>query len=517
MMRFSLLAGLLLGVLASSSAAQDYVWLEGESPTKANVQFQSGGWGHPDYLSGGKWLFGSVEAKDLEAKVPADGAVLSYDFEAKAPATTRLGARRLRVRALAVLLAPRRRRLEGSRSRRADDRPDGPRPVGRGRLAEARARPPLPPANTLSRSSSSDKYRTTNGKKEPDRILFGLDCVCLYRGEFHPERPAQAGQRLAERRSTSAPRKHVFEVKSGGDGGERASRRWPATGRSPAATSRRSKDRAEPVKELPADLERAVLEGDPGARQPRRQAARPGIRPPLPLPHARQRAGRLQGPLVRPALPVHGLIASVFVNGKYCGGSKAPCAAWECDVTAAVKPGEVNEVVVAIKDRYYAIAQDGPRRRSARTCSTCRPTCVHDSGGLGFDALRRLPRRPPVSRRRHPRDADARRRRPAPTPSDVFAMPSVKKQGTRPGNHPAQPDRRSRSTVEIANEVVPHGRRHAARRRSPARQLTVAPGEEETTSSCSGEVGEPEAVVAGRPAAVRRRHRSSSSAARSST
>ena len=69
---------------AAPLPAQEYVWLEGEAPTRATVKFETGGWGHAEYLSGGSWLHGSVEPKDMEAKIPAEGAVLSYDFDAKA-------------------------------------------------------------------------------------------------------------------------------------------------------------------------------------------------------------------------------------------------------------------------------------------------------------------------------------------------------------------------------------------------------------------------------------------------
>ena len=73
-------------------------------------------------------------------------------------------------------------------------------------------------------------------------------------------------------------------------------------------------------------------------------------------------------------------VMSVLVNGRYCGTTKAPCAAWDCDVTEAIKPGEVNEVCVSIKDVYYALAKgfltgkyrpgsdaaDSPRAEGAR-------------------------------------------------------------------------------------------------------------------------------------------------------
>ena len=48
-------------------------------------------------------------------------------------------------------------------------------------------------------------------------------------------------------------------------------------------------------------------------------------------------------------------IASVFVNGQYCGGSRNFNSVWSCDITKAVKPGQSNEIIVAIKDGYYGI------------------------------------------------------------------------------------------------------------------------------------------------------------------
>ena len=64
------------------------------------------------------------------------------------------------------------------------------------------------------------------------------------------------------------------------------------------------------------------------------------------------------------------LAASVFVNGRFCGFSKAHSTAWECDITPAVKPGEINDLVVVFKDAYYGLStkysdterETGPRR-----------------------------------------------------------------------------------------------------------------------------------------------------------
>src|SRR5262245_61183221 len=82
-MRRCLLPTLVTILLLSASPlkGQEYVWLEGESPARSTVKFDAAGWGRQEFLSGGKWLFGNIDAKDIETKVPADGAVLTYPFE----------------------------------------------------------------------------------------------------------------------------------------------------------------------------------------------------------------------------------------------------------------------------------------------------------------------------------------------------------------------------------------------------------------------------------------------------
>ncbi len=75
---------LLLGLLMVASAnawAADFVWLEGEAPTSANVEAKGQGWSNADYLSGGQWLIVQVAHSDL-AKLPKEGVLLGYDFTA---------------------------------------------------------------------------------------------------------------------------------------------------------------------------------------------------------------------------------------------------------------------------------------------------------------------------------------------------------------------------------------------------------------------------------------------------
>src|SRR5205807_1575536 len=85
--------------------------------------------------------------------------------------------------------------------------------------------------------------------------------------------------------------------------------------------------------------------------------------------------------------PSTALLASVFVNGVWCGGNSTPTAAWEADVTKAIRPGAANELLVAIKDCYYAIEKADDTGKSVRYLFNF-PTSWFYSGGGGGGATR---------------------------------------------------------------------------------------------------------------------------------
>ena len=151
--------------------------------------------------------------------------------------------------------------------------------------------------------------------------------------------------------------------------------------------------------------------------------------------------------------PSTALIASVFVNGKYCAGNTTACAAWDADITSAVVPGKNNEVVVAIKDLYYAIesTSDG---KSVRTLFNY-PTSWFYSGGGGGGATRNadFPILLQVQGAGILETPTLTITGPAYS-TDVFAMPSVAKKELgleiTVHNSSAKP-----LDVEIRNEVVP--------------------------------------------------------------
>ncbi len=85
------------------AAAADFVWLEGEQPTRVNCQPEPEGVGHPEFLSQRAWFRVGIDAGQVEREAPAEGVLVDYAFDAKtAGEYERLGSDRLRVRPRAV-------------------------------------------------------------------------------------------------------------------------------------------------------------------------------------------------------------------------------------------------------------------------------------------------------------------------------------------------------------------------------------------------------------------------------
>lgn len=75
---------LLATLAALPSIAADFVWIEGEATTSANLNISASGWGRTEFLSEGKWLHISVDADKVEKEVPEEGGLLRYEFTAPA-------------------------------------------------------------------------------------------------------------------------------------------------------------------------------------------------------------------------------------------------------------------------------------------------------------------------------------------------------------------------------------------------------------------------------------------------
>ena len=123
-------------------------------------------------------------------------------------------------------------------------------------------------------------------------------------------------------------------------------------------------------------------------------------------------------------------------------------------MTKAIEPGKVNEVIVAIKDPYYAIANTGDAKNpSVRHMFNVPADWIYDSSGLGVARYADLPVLLQVRGAGMFETPSFVVAGPAYT-SDVFAMPSVKKKELGLEITVANPTA-APLTVKIANEVAP--------------------------------------------------------------
>ena len=465
-MRF--LEGLLLMALTAAPAtalsAADYVWLEGESPATKNFEVKASGWGNQQYLSKETWLHVTVD-KDMEKTVPEGGIVLAYDFEAPSAGRyevwNRIGFEFVR--------SPFQWRIDQGEWR--DVAPTDLTTdlmeislwcevawlkMGEADLAKGK--------HTLA-IRLPVTYKEQDGKKLPQRILYASDALCLSKGAFRPHshfKPDEAYEAEIDKAAAA----QVFEVKSGAAGDERIETPLSGTWQIARSDEQAIEDRAGPVKALPP----AGTLFWTGIKVP---GDRNVLRPELVFAHRYFYRTRIKVPADLKGrgfvlhFPSVNMIAAVFVNGAACGWTKAPFALWDCDVTKALKPGEVNEVWVGMKDTYYAIAKD------TRKSFNWPPPWLDSQQGMSmqFDF--------PVWNHRQNGILEG------PTlvacgpvyTADVFAQPSVsrKQLGLEiTVKNPGAAD----ATVTVANQIVPlEG--GAAEKQLASREVKVAAGGEE--------------------------------------
>jgi len=365
-------------LLASAALAQEYVWLEGESPTRSNYEVTGSGWGNKQFLSGEAWLNVSIDAEKVAEQCPQGGIVLAYDFAAPSAGSyevwNRIGfefvrsAFEWRIDNGAWATVP----------------PDALTTdlmeievwceVAWLKLGTA----DLTQGNHALEIRLTPGTRTENGEQKPDKILYSSDLLCLSRGTFHPNgkfRPDEDWQTDQDREAAQ----RVVPVAVDGAAGERGEVDLSGLWQVCRYDENEVTDRNGPTTTLPAPAEafwRAIaVPGNKFQTNPElRLCHRLVYRTKVEVPQA------LAGRSVFLRLPSLSMIGSVLVNGQLCGWTKAMFALFECDITPAVKFGAVNEIAVVIKDGYYAFSE----KKSGRSCRMSFNTPVAWMGSRNF-------------------------------------------------------------------------------------------------------------------------------------
>jgi len=349
------LAAAVLATASASAAAEEYVWMEGEA-AKANVPGNVAGWGNADYLSKGQWLHYSIQAGDVAKTVPEGGIVLAYPFSVQAAGEyavwNRVGFEYVR--------SPFDWRIDAGPWHRIEPTDLTTDLMELSRWCEV-AWLPMGKADLKAGDHRLEvrlpvTYKD-DAKTQPNRILFASDAVCLAPGAFRPNGKHKPDADWRTDRDREAAR-HVFEMPAPAAGGERTEvslagvwqiARWDEAGL--------VRDRTGPAEALPkAEALHWSSIPVPGDRN--------ALRPDLIFCHRYVYRTRVKVPAEMKGRSFFlrftetSMLATVFVNGRRVAFHDAPLTGFLADATEAVRPGEVNEIAVVIKDAYYAIEPD---------------------------------------------------------------------------------------------------------------------------------------------------------------
>ncbi len=317
---------LLASLMVAADGPPDAVWLEGESATAAAAPFAVGTAGRPESLSGRKWLV---------ADAPTEAAA-SWPF-------TTATAGRYEVWVRSRHAGPFRWRVAG---RPWVDVPSDAPPLD---LWPADAASAVGWVNAGAIDLAAGSHTLELAVPKPARIA--VDVVCLSRGPFRPDGPNKPG--TISRAAIDAEAAGGFEFPPPAGTSPRRTLELAGTWQAARWDELTPADRAAPVTALPADLQARTWRG---------------VRVPGELAEARPEWAYCHRFLIRTrfTLPSGGqsvtlrlanacLLASVFVNGTLVGTGTVPHAPFTCDLGAVARPG-VNELVVAVKDHFYAVA-----------------------------------------------------------------------------------------------------------------------------------------------------------------
>jgi glycosyl hydrolase family 2 len=345
-----------LAAASAAWAAPEFVWIEAEKPAKASIEFKGGG--RPGVTSGESHLSFVMQKGEVARKgLPAEGIQFSYKANVATAGRYDLWLR------------------EGFEFVRAplDWRADG------GKWVEMTAAQTFNTmafgkwtemgwtnAGTLDLTAGEHTVDIRYTKPGKDgRLLIALDCLVLVKGKWTPEGMLKPGEKYDAQPDRDAA-KHVFTLGAGGDDPARRFELelkglWEIT-RMEDPDLNVNTD--EPVKRLPTPGEYPLqwrgieVPGDAFAR------------PDMDLAHILFYRTKLVVPKALTGRGFHlhfsgtNWIASVIVNGKFCGSRKSVLVPWDADVTSAVKPGQENTIVIAIKSPAYGMAASpaGERR-----------------------------------------------------------------------------------------------------------------------------------------------------------
>ncbi|MEI6035814.1 MAG: sugar-binding domain-containing protein [Verrucomicrobiae bacterium] len=345
------LASLFLAL--SGAVASGAVWIEGEAPS-ANPKpeiFKAQGAERSEFLSGGQWLMGMVDAGAVAQVVTEAGLEFGYAFSIAKEGCQKVWARV----GFEFARSPFEWRIDGGDWKKVASGELTSDLYPLGFFCEA-AWLNLGEAN-LTAGDHKIEFRllpTKNEKGEVQRILFALDAICITDGEFVPNGKFQPGQEWREAVDLEAEQ-NVFQFPAKPAGSEaQTALKLGGIWQIARHDEQLPGETAAPIPDLPANpvWKGIRVPGDKGTLRPDMLFAhRVWYRTKVNIPDG------WKGNSFYLVFPANNLNTTVLVNGQFVGFDKNPLARLQFDISKAVKPG-VNEIAVGIKDAWYGYVAD---------------------------------------------------------------------------------------------------------------------------------------------------------------
>ena len=367
---------------AADTPAPAFIWIEGEKPAAVTglPKPTVAGWGHKELLSGDTWLQVNIPEDKTKTDVASGGGVLRYDFTVAQAGDyevwNRIGYEFVR--------SPFEWRVNGGAWKTVSPN-DLTTDLETIETWNEVAWLKMGDAARLAPGTHALEIRLTARNKsdgKPEKLLYASDALCLTRGAFHPNGKYKPDEERSAPEDKQA-RENVFNLtppppllrgegepekassvnvapsvshsgspspRRRGGGGVRSSVKLSGLWEVCRADEPLPKAVAEPFTDVPEHPFWTAIPV-PGDKNT--------LRPDLVFAHRLWYRTRVSVPAGDAGksftihFPQNNLNTTVVVNGVLCGFNKNPHAAFDVDVTAGIKPGQVNEIRVGIRDAWY--------------------------------------------------------------------------------------------------------------------------------------------------------------------
>jgi beta-galactosidase len=321
--------------------------MEAESFADSTVKTNVSGWGKKEFLTNDSWMQVNIPSEKVDTELPAGGGLLKYSFTTQVAGNyevwNRIGFEFVR--------SPFEWRLDNGAWQMISPNDLTTDLMAIETWAEV-AWLKMGEANLTTGSHTLEIRlpKTKGDKGNTERVLYTSDALCLTRGKFYPNgkyKPNETGRDAKD----EAAQKQVFALPEYAKDGKRVT--IPLAGDWEVCRNDEQKppfNVAQPMQDFP---EKPVWKAIPVPSD--KNVSRPDLtfahrlwyrtRVSVPASH--------QGRSFFLTFPRNNLNTTVYVNGVYCGFEKNPNVKFDMDITRGIKPGQVNEIWVGIRDAWY--------------------------------------------------------------------------------------------------------------------------------------------------------------------